>query len=483
MIVIGRLIKITKRHLRAQYRFYAEMTSLLVPPESVRGMTRLDRDAFTTTVELPFLKFHGVETSKVLPVVKKHLFKTRRFKPVRNSDDGTVVYLDPNLITNFNGFVDCIKKQLLGIYEQLEEFGTTKVTLTYDNWQSHDMLRAILPEEIEVPTSFSLIGHIVHLNLRDAHLPYKNVIGEVYLDTVPNARTVVNKTNAIDTTFRNFTMEILAGDKDTVTTVKENGFTYELDFSQVYWNPRLSTEHQNLVMLMKPGDVLYDVFAGVGPFAVPAARKGIKVFANDLNPESYKWLQRNVIVNKVKANVRCFNMDGREFLTTVFKDDILNRRANNETGTEHIVMNLPALAVDFLDVFLQSFNQNEIKRMCLRSPIVHVYCFVKADKGQDACKRGQELVEQKLGTTLSSDCLLELRHVRNVSTSVEMIRVSFRLRENVLKGCEEPATKKPRIETDSDVLARDNVPENDGQEEERAEKAAEQKRVQSSESS
>ena len=34
-------------------------------------------------------------------------------------------------------------------------------------------------------------------------------------------------------------MEVLAGSPDFVTTVKEDGFQYEMDFSKVYWNPRL----------------------------------------------------------------------------------------------------------------------------------------------------------------------------------------------------------------------------------------------------
>ena len=42
-----------------------------------------------------------------------------------------------------------------------------------------------------------------------------------------------------------------------------------------------------------------DVFAGVGPFAIPAAAKGCKVYANDLNPESFKYLNQNVSINKV----------------------------------------------------------------------------------------------------------------------------------------------------------------------------------------
>jgi tRNA G37 N-methylase Trm5 len=48
---------------------------------------------------------------------------------------------------------------------------------------------------------------------------------------------------------------------------------------------------------------LYDVFAGVGPFAIPAARKGCTVVANDLNPASYHWLQHNVSLNKVADKV------------------------------------------------------------------------------------------------------------------------------------------------------------------------------------
>ena len=72
--------------------------------------------------------------------------------------------------------------------------------------------------------------------------------------------------------------------------VKENGSSYEFDFSRVYWNPRLSTEHMRVVQEVKRGDTVLDVFAGVGPFAIPAARAGATVLANDLNPESHRWL-------------------------------------------------------------------------------------------------------------------------------------------------------------------------------------------------
>jgi tRNA G37 N-methylase Trm5 len=36
--------------------------------------------------------------------------------------------------------------------------------------------------------------------------------------------------------------------------------------------------------MMRAGEVLVDLFCGVGPLAVRAAKKGLFVIANDLNP-------------------------------------------------------------------------------------------------------------------------------------------------------------------------------------------------------
>ena len=460
-----------------QSRFYnVTMASLLVPPESVRGMTHLDRTAFSTTIELPCLKFGDIKLSKITPILKKYMFKMRNFKPIQSVNDGTVVYLNPKLIEHFEDIKENDREKLSGVYERFE---TIELTLNYDNWRSNDIFKAILPEGVEVPTSYSLIGHIVHLNLRDVHLPFKTIIGQVYLDTIPVARTVVNKINTIDTTFRHFTMEVLAGDEDTVTVAKENGCTYELDFTKVYWNSRLSTEHVNLTTLMKRNGVLYDVFAGVGPFAIPAARKGMKVLANDLNPESYKWLRKNAVTNKIKTNFESFNMDGRDFLRNIVKADLLNRRANKEIGPEYIVMNLPSLAVKFLDVLPDWFTQDEMKKICSQPPIVHLYCFVKANKGEDACKFGQSLVEEQLGCPLN-DSLINLHNVRNVSPFKEMIRVSFLLTENIFRG-EEPATKRLKVQDNSNVSG--NIAEENGKEQGIAEAPKAQGCIQTSDGS
>lgn len=62
-----------------------------------------------------------------------------------------------------------------------------------------------------------------------------------------------------------------------------------------------------------------DVFAGVGPFAVPAAKNGCAVFANDLNPDSVKWLRHNVNSNNVHISRFLKNIFESLNLTTSYR--------------------------------------------------------------------------------------------------------------------------------------------------------------------
>lgn len=94
---------------------------------------------------------------------------------------------------------------------------------------------------------------------------------------------------SIENEFRVFDMEILAGEEDLIASVKQGGATFRLDYSKVYWNSRLSTEHATVCDSLPANAVVWDVFAGIGPFAVPSAMKGCTVYANDLNPDSHKW--------------------------------------------------------------------------------------------------------------------------------------------------------------------------------------------------
>lgn len=155
----------------------------------------------------------------------------------------------------------------------------------------------------EVPQSFAQAGHLAHLNLRSQYSPYKHLIASVIIDKNPRITTVVNKIEDVGTEseFRTFPMEVLAGPVDTEVEVNESGCTFKFDFAKVYWNTRLGDEHERVFSQFRPGEAVADVMAGVGPFAVPAGKKRVFVWANDLNPESYKSLRGNIELNKVHS--------------------------------------------------------------------------------------------------------------------------------------------------------------------------------------
>ena len=114
-----------------------------------------------------------------------------------------------------------------------------QLDLGYEHLSVDEVLRKILPERVEIPSSFEQVGHIAHLNLRDEVLQFKHIIGQVIMDKTPTIRTVVNKIGNIENEFRTFPMEILAGEENFKVVIKESNAKFTFDFSKVYWNSRL----------------------------------------------------------------------------------------------------------------------------------------------------------------------------------------------------------------------------------------------------
>lgn len=289
--------------------------------------------------------------------------------------------------------------------------------LNYDNYNADYIFKHLLPFDLVkdgTPTGFTQTGHLAHFNLKPEFNNYKHLIGQVILDKNPHIKTVVNKLDTIDNQFRVFPMELLAGVQDYIVTEKESDSVFTFDFSKVYWNSRLSTEHDRLIKLFKPFQVVADVMAGVGPFAIPSGRKSTRFLANDLNPDSYHWLKHNIKQNKVESFVRPFNIDGREFIRNAHKivksnpfpetTAILTQKQQKEikkSGTQfpthppqdyidHYVMNLPATAIEFLDAFkptyaeIQQQDKNSQQPLSVTRPMVHAHCFSKAADTEQA---------------------------------------------------------------------------------------------------
>ncbi|KAL5671951.1 hypothetical protein ACJX0J_016257, partial [Zea mays] len=246
------------------------------------------------------------------------------------------------------------------------------LTLFYTYWSMSEVLEVLLPEGVIIPTGFETIGHIAHLNLRDEHMPYKKLIASVVLDkNKPKIQTVVNKTDVIQNNYRTMQLEVLAGNGSLRTMVIESGLRFQVDLGTVYWNSRLATERQRLVNIFRNLDVVCDMFSGVGPLAISAAKKVKYVYANDINPNAVGYLERNMVLNKLEKKIEVFNMDARRFVSAIYS-------SKHVQPITQIVMNLPNDAVEFLDVFKGILCNTKSELHCVM-PMIHVYGFSKAE--------------------------------------------------------------------------------------------------------
>jgi tRNA (guanine37-N1)-methyltransferase len=59
---------------------------------------------------------------------------------------------------------------------------------------------------------------------------------------------------------------------------------------------------------------VYVPFAGVGPYAIPAAARGAEVWAVEKNPDAFRWLGENIARNRVAEN--CHIREGDALATS-----------------------------------------------------------------------------------------------------------------------------------------------------------------------
>ncbi|RRJ31995.1 class I SAM-dependent methyltransferase [Halocatena pleomorpha] len=145
--------------------------------------------------------------------------------------------------------------------------------------------------------------------------------------------SVLNRASKVKGELRVREWDVLAG--ETTTVHREYGTEFALDLEAVYFSPRLATERHRVIEQVQPDEQFIDMFAGVGPFVVPAAARGANTVGVDLNPVAIEFLEENADRNGVTDRVTAINADVREIDYTGWAD--------------RIVMNLPHSADAFLD--------------------------------------------------------------------------------------------------------------------------------------
>ncbi|KAL3998594.1 Met-10+ like-family protein [Acanthocheilonema viteae] len=445
-------------------------SSMLTISNKVRGITVLtdnEKKLFSKEITLPIVVVPPKIINRLIGCKEITNKTVERFcskiKPVIDMSDENkkaIVFNPEKMDDNTRNVVLKTIENLTGV---ITRFDSYNVVLNYDDWPVKSCITAVLPKGLEF-SGFSQIGHIVHVNLREELLLYKKVIGKILLDKISNCKTVVNKLDAIGHKYRTFELDLLAGEEHYKTEVHEEKLRYQLDFSQVFYNPRLSTEHKRIVRKIGKQSIFYDCCAGIGPFVLPVVRNGAHhVLANDLNPNCIDYLKQNMELNHLSFEwLKLYNMDAAIFIKTVLADDLASEAekynisdSKNKAPTDaHVVMNLPGMSLQFLPYFRGCLRDKpNLSDITLPFPFyVHCHFFVKApDDLEDNWyfSEAQNLIRKSLGVSKLN--FTEVRLVRNVAGRKKMFCATFQLPDEFLfssdtqkLGVEEANSKEPK---------------------------------------
>ncbi len=150
-----------------------------------------------------------------------------------------------------------------------------------------------------LPTSFDVVGDIAIFKIPDDLHEYEAEISEAILRANAGVR-VVAADEGVKGPMRVRQLRVLAGPDRTETVYREFGLSYAVDVAKAYFSPRLGSERMRVAQLVGPGEVVVDMFSGVGPYAILIAkrRQPAVVHAFDANPDAFRYLEENVRRNR-----------------------------------------------------------------------------------------------------------------------------------------------------------------------------------------
>jgi tRNA (guanine37-N1)-methyltransferase len=247
--------------------------------------------------------------------------------------------------------------------------------------------------------SIEVVGDIAIIKIPRELEPYRFKIGEEVLKRMPSIKTVLRQLSPTSGPYRVRGFEWLAGEYKTVTIHKEHGCIFKVDLSKVYFSPRLIFERLRIAQLTKPGDVVVNMFAGVGCFSIIVAKLKpvLKVYSIDANPYAYELMVENIKLNRVEDVVEPILGDSRN----VVEEKLVG-------VADRVLMPLPELACSYLP--------SAISCLKARKGWIHYYDFVKAAPGEDPVEKLLKKVSGILNSLTSNWSIGSSRIVRTIAS-------------------------------------------------------------------
>lgn len=262
-------------------------------------------------------------------------------------------------------------------------------------------------ESEDLFSAFDQIGDIIIVRIPDSLLSKKKIIGETLLEQVKTAKSVFYQSSSVEGDFRTRDLEILAGVDKTETEYKEFGCRFIVDVEKAFFSPRLSTERDRIADLVQDGEIVINMFGGVGMFSIIAAkRKKCTVYNIDINPIAAKLCEKNIKLNKLVGKVVSIHGDAAEIIEEQFRDQ-----------GDRVLMLLPERSDEFLNSAILATKSNGI---------IHYYSHIHADKKSQAAKLSEK---HYLDTTPIKSKILNSKIVRAVGPRYYQTVVDVRIKK------------------------------------------------------
>ncbi len=239
-------------------------------------------------------------------------------------------------------------------------------------------LKALLGDILEqgerrtVMSSYDVIGDIIVVKIPDSLLHKKYAIGKRLLDCTRSAKSVFMQTSSVEGEFRLRKLELLAGANRTLTEYHEHGCRFKVDIREVYFSPRLATERLRIAQSVRDGELITNMFAGVGTFSILIAKRNpsSRIFSIDSNPIASVLCLINSRLNGVQDRVYPICGDARYVASSKL------------LGLSHrVLMPLPEKAKEFVQAGIA----------CVRADggVVHYFMNVRALNKKEAITEGK----------------------------------------------------------------------------------------------
>ena len=215
-------------------------------------------------------------------------------------------------------------------------------------------------------TSFDIIGDIAIIEMPSELVKKQKTIAETLMKIHNNVKTVLKKGSKRRGELRLRDLKYIAGRRNTETIHTEFGCRYKLDVRKTYFSPRESTERDRIANLVRNGETIMVMFAGIAPYSILIAkRKNADVYSVELNKDAYGYAKENIHLNHVAAKVE------------VIRGDVRKVCKPHYGKCDRVVMPLPKEGYNFLDIAFKCVKPKGIVHFYLTGSFEEAEKYIK----------------------------------------------------------------------------------------------------------